>query len=156
MYQRFVSLLKHHNLACIGYAQDVKLAPWGRERSVQFALLEASSFSREIVTVSDLLLGSLRADKPLLLNILGRAHLTEIVAEIESLEGQRRSVPTIRNHVLSQSAGRLLVTARSEARAHGSKRILGRHIIAALVMQEHAPFTRHLCEYGLTLDRLRT
>jgi len=118
-------------------------------RALFFAHYEACSFSRSKITLDDLMLGVLRADKGLQSRLGGEAAVIDFVSRIERTSPPRRRGPVWSVDLGLSDECRQVVNA---AKSTGQGRFTTRTLIAAILRQENSQAAKLLREFGITAD----
>jgi hypothetical protein len=135
---------------------------WSEEgrRAVFFARYEASWLGHAEITVEDLLLGALRADRAFAANALGEAVVRDLRDELgSSALGLPRSHWKCRiahPTPLSDSCKRALSRAMEEASHSGAAGPTPRHLIGGIVQEEGSLAANVLLRHGADLPQIRS
>ena len=122
-------------------------------RAIFFARYEASQFGTPEITSAQLLLGILREDKTIALQ-LGMGAADSIRKELEPPKGQR--IATAIDLPLSMEAKRALAYAAEEAERLKHKHIHTSHLLLGLMRAEDSLPGKLLRKHGVVLEKFRT
>jgi Clp amino terminal domain, pathogenicity island component len=132
----------------------VPFVAWSQpaRHAVFFAREEASSFGRREITPEHLLAGILRGEHGIPMLDAARE---EISREIEASEAAPRRTPPMEDLPISETARAILSAAKEEAARTQAANCTTRHLLAAILQQEHTLAARLLARYGIDRARLR-
>ena len=122
-------------------------------RAIFFARYEASQFGTPEITSALLLLGILREDKTIAVQ-LGMGAVDSIRKELEPLKGQPTATSV--DLPLSMEAKRALAYAAEEAERLKHKRIHTSHLVLGLMRAENSLPAKLLRKQGVVLEQFRT
>ncbi len=123
-------------------------------RAIFFARYEASSFGSLEITSAALLLGILREDKTLAME-LGADAVVAIRKEVQLLSPKREKVSTSVDLPLSQESKRALAYGVEEAEKLNHKPIGTPHLVLGLLRVENCLAAELLRKHGITLEQCR-
>jgi hypothetical protein len=123
-------------------------------RSIFFARYEASIFGSPQITSEELLLGILREEKTLAME-LGADAAVAIRKEIEALEPKRQRVSTSVDLPLSHESKRALAYAAEECERLNQEQIGTPHLMLGLLREENSLAAKLLRKHGMTLEKCR-
>jgi hypothetical protein len=123
-------------------------------RSIFFARCEASTFGSPQITSEELLLGILREDKTLAME-LGADAVVAIRKEIEALAPKRPQVSTSVDLPLSHELKRALAYAAEECERLNQEPIGTPHLVLGLLREKNSLAAELLRKHEMTLERCR-
>jgi acetyltransferase-like isoleucine patch superfamily enzyme len=125
-------------------------------RVIFFARYEASQFGSPYIETEHLLLGLLRADKPLVDRFLrAQASAESIRKQIETHAAIREKIATSVDLPLSNEGKRVLAYAAEEAKRQGDKHIGPEHLLLGLLREEKCSAAQILEKCGVNLAQVR-
>jgi ATP-dependent Clp protease ATP-binding subunit ClpC len=125
-------------------------------RAIFFARFEASQFGSPYIETEHLLLGILREDKALSMNMLkGVSSVEQIRKEIEDHTLTREKVATSVDLPLSHESKRILNYATKEADTLNEKNITTGHLLLGLLREKGCFAAELLLKRGITLESAR-
>ena len=125
-------------------------------RVIFFARFEASQYGSQYIETEHLLLGLMRADSPLMRNVIGSgiSHY-EVRQEIERRIQRGERFSTAIEVPLSVESNRVLKFAAEEAERLAQRHVGTEHVLLGLLREKNAPAAAILQQYGAREGEIR-